>query len=82
MHIHSLYRLNPTCPLHPTPPQSNLPPTPTGEAKEWIPDLVARAKALKVNAGHVPGTDVGPVISVQAKDRINRLVESGESRDI
>ncbi|KAH9640183.1 hypothetical protein HF086_000733 [Spodoptera exigua] len=30
-----------------------------GEAKEWIPDLVARAKALKVNAGHVPATDVG-----------------------
>lgn len=48
-----------------------------GEAKEWIPDLVARAKALKVNAGHVPGTDVGPVISAQAKDRIYRLVESG-----
>ncbi|XP_047997912.1 probable methylmalonate-semialdehyde dehydrogenase [acylating], mitochondrial [Leguminivora glycinivorella] len=48
-----------------------------GEAKEWIPDLVTRAKALKVNAGHVPGTDVGPVISPRAKDRIHRLVESG-----
>ncbi|XP_046967961.1 probable methylmalonate-semialdehyde dehydrogenase [acylating], mitochondrial [Vanessa cardui] len=48
-----------------------------GEAKEWIPDLVNRAQALKVNAGHVPGTDVGPVISVKAKERIFRLVESG-----
>ncbi|KAJ2951487.1 hypothetical protein O0L34_g13639 [Tuta absoluta] len=48
-----------------------------GSAKEWIPDLVERAKALKVNAGHVPGTDVGPVISPQAKARILRLVESG-----
>ncbi|OWR51377.1 probable methylmalonate-semialdehyde/malonate-semialdehyde dehydrogenase [acylating], mitochondrial [Danaus plexippus] len=48
-----------------------------GEAKEWIPDLVKRAEALKVNAGHVPGTDVGPVISVRAKERIHRLVESG-----
>ncbi|XP_075976866.1 putative methylmalonate-semialdehyde/malonate-semialdehyde dehydrogenase [acylating], mitochondrial [Anticarsia gemmatalis] len=48
-----------------------------GEAKEWIPDLVARAQALKVNAGHVPATDVGPVISVNAKNRILRLVESG-----
>lgn len=48
-----------------------------GEAKEWIPELVKRAQQLKVNAGHVPGTDVGPVISVQAKERINRLVESG-----
>lgn len=48
-----------------------------GEAKDWIPDLVARAQALKVNAGHVPATDVGPVISVNAKNRIIRLVESG-----
>ncbi|XP_045773606.1 probable methylmalonate-semialdehyde dehydrogenase [acylating], mitochondrial isoform X2 [Maniola jurtina] len=48
-----------------------------GEAKDWIPDLVQRAQALKVNAGHVPGTDVGPVISVRAKERILRLVESG-----
>ncbi|XP_013139923.1 PREDICTED: probable methylmalonate-semialdehyde dehydrogenase [acylating], mitochondrial isoform X1 [Papilio polytes] len=48
-----------------------------GEAKEWIPDLVNRAQGLKVNAGHVPGTDVGPVISAKAKERINRLVESG-----
>lgn len=48
-----------------------------GESKEWIPDLVNRAQGLKVNAGHVPGTDVGPVISAKAKERINRLVESG-----
>lgn len=48
-----------------------------GEAKEWIPDLVKRAQNLKVNAGHVPGTDLGPVISPQAKDRILSLVQSG-----
>ncbi|XP_059045084.1 probable methylmalonate-semialdehyde dehydrogenase [acylating], mitochondrial [Achroia grisella] len=48
-----------------------------GEAKQWIPDLVERAKGLKVNAGHVPGTDVGPVISIRAKERILRLIESG-----
>lgn len=47
-----------------------------GEANEWIPDLVKRAQSLKVNAGHVPGTDVGPVISPQAKQRIHRLIES------
>lgn len=50
-----------------------------GQAKEWIPDLVERARKLKVNAGHVPGTDVGPVISPQSKERINRLVQSGIS---
>lgn len=49
-----------------------------GEAKEWIPDLVKRAQDLKVNAGHVPGTDLGPVISPQAKNRILSLVQSGK----
>lgn len=48
-----------------------------GEAQKWLPDLVARAKALKVNAGHVSGTDFGPVISPQAKKRICDLVQSG-----
>ena len=49
-----------------------------GESKDWIPDLIARAKKLKVNAGDQPGTDLGPVISPAAKDRIVRLVTSGE----
>lgn len=48
-----------------------------GEAKEWIPELVSRAQKLKVNAGHVPGTDLGPVISPQSKQRIHHLIESG-----
>ncbi|XP_026330665.1 probable methylmalonate-semialdehyde dehydrogenase [acylating], mitochondrial [Hyposmocoma kahamanoa] len=48
-----------------------------GEAKEWIPELVSRVQTLKVNAGHVPGTDVGPVIAVEDKNRILRLVETG-----
>ncbi|KAH7942423.1 hypothetical protein HPB49_024051 [Dermacentor silvarum] len=41
-----------------------------GEAKNWIPELVERAKKLNVNAGHVPGADLGPVISPEAKKRI------------
>ncbi|XP_014662977.1 PREDICTED: probable methylmalonate-semialdehyde dehydrogenase [acylating], mitochondrial [Priapulus caudatus] len=48
-----------------------------GKAKEWIPELVERASRLKVNAGCQPGTDVGPLISPQAKDRVCRLVQSG-----
>jgi len=48
-----------------------------GEAKQWIPELVEKARQLKVNAGHEPGTDLGPVISPQAKQRILDLVESG-----
>ncbi|XP_054153717.1 probable methylmalonate-semialdehyde dehydrogenase [acylating], mitochondrial [Oppia nitens] len=48
-----------------------------GESKEWVNDLVERAKKLKVNAGHVPNTDLGPVISPEAKQRICSLIESG-----
>lgn len=49
-----------------------------GKSREWIPDLVTAAKALKVNAGHVPGTDIGPVISPQSKSRIqvNSIAEN------
>ncbi|XP_018565261.1 probable methylmalonate-semialdehyde dehydrogenase [acylating], mitochondrial [Anoplophora glabripennis] len=48
-----------------------------GESQQWIPEIVERAKKLKVNAGCEPGTDVGPVISPQAKQRILQLIESG-----
>jgi malonate-semialdehyde dehydrogenase (acetylating)/methylmalonate-semialdehyde dehydrogenase len=48
-----------------------------GEAGKWIPDIVAKAKTLKVNAGTVAGTDVGPVISKQAKARIEGLIAKG-----
>ncbi|XP_048517383.1 probable methylmalonate-semialdehyde dehydrogenase [acylating], mitochondrial isoform X1 [Dendroctonus ponderosae] len=48
-----------------------------GEAQKWLPDLVEKAKKLQVNAGHEPGTDVGPVISPQAKQRILGLIEAG-----
>lgn len=46
-----------------------------GEAKNWIPDLVEKARKLKVNAGHEPGTDVGPVISKDSKKRIHDIIE-------
>ena len=48
-----------------------------GEAQKWIPEIVAKAKTLKVNAGQEKGTDVGPVISKNAKNRILGLVEDG-----
>ena len=71
-----------------------------GESRNWIPDLVERAKKLKVNAGtfnsttrnqnkqqlmsahcvligHIADTDLGPVISPEAKQRIKNLVQSG-----
>lgn len=48
-----------------------------GEARNWIPELVEKAKKLKVNAGHEPGADLGPVISPEAKQRVCDLVQSG-----
>ena len=48
-----------------------------GEANNWIPDIVAKAKTLKVNAGIEAGTDVGPVISTQAKQRIESHIAMG-----
>ncbi|MGZ5086425.1 MAG: CoA-acylating methylmalonate-semialdehyde dehydrogenase [Usitatibacter sp.] len=48
-----------------------------GEANKWIPDIVAKAKTLKVNVGTAAGTDIGPVISKQAKNRIEGLIEQG-----
>ncbi|MEY4581637.1 MAG: hypothetical protein RL701_6340 [Pseudomonadota bacterium] len=48
-----------------------------GNAKEWLPDLEKRVKALTVNAGTEPGTDIGPVISKPAKARIEQLIASG-----
>jgi malonate-semialdehyde dehydrogenase (acetylating)/methylmalonate-semialdehyde dehydrogenase len=50
-----------------------------GEAQKWIPDIVAKAKTLKVNAGVEKGADLGPVVSKQAKQRILGLIESGIS---
>lgn len=48
-----------------------------GESEKWIPDIIARAQKLKVNAGHEPGTDVGPVITPAAKKRIIQLIDAG-----
>ena len=48
-----------------------------GDSKQWIQELVEKAKTLKVNAGHEPNTDIGPVISKRAKARVIDLINSG-----
>ena len=48
-----------------------------GEARGWVPDLVARAKALALGAGHQPGVDLGPLISCAARERVEGLVARG-----
>jgi malonate-semialdehyde dehydrogenase (acetylating)/methylmalonate-semialdehyde dehydrogenase len=48
-----------------------------GEAQSWIADLVAKAKTLKVGAGNAAGTDVGPLISCAARERVEAFIASG-----
>lgn len=49
-----------------------------GETKEWVSEVAERAKALKVSGGFVEGTDVGPVITPQAKKRIIEIIDDAE----
>jgi malonate-semialdehyde dehydrogenase (acetylating)/methylmalonate-semialdehyde dehydrogenase len=48
-----------------------------GDARKWIPDIVAKAKSLKVSVGTEKGADLGPLISKQAKARVEGLIEDG-----
>ncbi|GAB3375435.1 CoA-acylating methylmalonate-semialdehyde dehydrogenase [Azotobacter armeniacus] len=48
-----------------------------GEAHQWLPELVAKAAGLRVNAGVEPGTDLGPLISRPALERVCGLIERG-----
>jgi malonate-semialdehyde dehydrogenase (acetylating)/methylmalonate-semialdehyde dehydrogenase len=49
-----------------------------GETKDWVPEIAERAKALSVNGGFEEGADLGPVISPDAKKRIEELIQSAE----
>jgi malonate-semialdehyde dehydrogenase (acetylating)/methylmalonate-semialdehyde dehydrogenase len=48
-----------------------------GDANQWIPDIVEKAKSLKVSAGTDKDADLGPLISTQAKKRVEGLIEEG-----
>ncbi|PIL31560.1 hypothetical protein GSI_06262 [Ganoderma sinense ZZ0214-1] len=49
-----------------------------GNAQSWLPEIVERAKKLKVSQGFEQGADLGPVISQAAKQRITGLIASAE----
>jgi len=48
-----------------------------GDSADWIPELVQKARALKVSAGHVEGADLGPLISKDALRRAEGLIGDG-----
>ena len=47
-----------------------------GDARKWIPDLVAKAKTLKIGAGK-DNLDIGPVVSCAALERVESLIQIG-----
>ena len=49
-----------------------------GSTRDWLPDLVAQARRLKVDGGFEADVDLGPVISRFSKDRIEELIASAE----
>ncbi|KAJ5595614.1 aldehyde dehydrogenase [Penicillium hetheringtonii] len=51
-----------------------------GETKNWLQDLVDRAKRLRVDGGFEPDADLGPVVSPESKDRITSLIASAENQ--
>ena len=48
-----------------------------GDSADWLPDLVDRARALRMGSGLDPATDVGPMISVDALRRAEQLIQAG-----
>ncbi len=48
-----------------------------GAARDWLPELIEKAKGLSVGAGDSATTDVGPLISCAARDRVEQLIARG-----
>ncbi|MBI5068499.1 MAG: CoA-acylating methylmalonate-semialdehyde dehydrogenase [Deltaproteobacteria bacterium] len=48
-----------------------------GAAREWIPEFVEKARALKVGPGTDKTADLGPLVSKSARARVEKLIQSG-----
>lgn len=48
-----------------------------GETRDWLPDFVERAKKLTVNAGIDRDADLGPLVSPNARKRVETLIQKG-----
>nr|ANM86817.1 methylmalonyl semialdehyde DH [Stygiella incarcerata] len=51
-----------------------------GDAQEWLPELAKRAATLKVGEGMKPDVAFGPLITPQAKKRVEKLITSAEEQ--
>jgi len=48
-----------------------------GESQKWIPDLIDKAKVLKVGPGSDPKAAIGPVVTKDSLQRIHQLIQTG-----
>jgi malonate-semialdehyde dehydrogenase (acetylating)/methylmalonate-semialdehyde dehydrogenase len=48
-----------------------------GETVNWLPEIVEKARALRVGSGMDDTTDVGPVITPESKARVESLIQAG-----
>lgn len=49
-----------------------------GETAQWLPELAEKARGLSVNGGFEEGTDIGPLISPQSVERIEKIIATAE----
>jgi len=49
-----------------------------GEAQNWIPDLIEKAKKLKISIGTDEGVDLGPLVDAGLKERVISHINSAE----
>lgn len=48
-----------------------------GQTRDWLPDFVERAKKLKVSIGTDRDADLGPLVSPNARKRVEALIQQG-----
>ena len=51
-----------------------------GEARNWLPEIVERSRAMRVGPGTDRDADLGPLVSPAAKARVERLIGTGEQQ--
>lgn len=49
-----------------------------GEARNWIPEFVEKAKKLSVTAGWEPGCDIAPLTYKALHERVTKLIGTCE----
>lgn len=49
-----------------------------GDSQKWIPDLIEKGRKLKVNAGHEPDADLGPLVDEALKKRVLNHINQAE----